>query len=159
MIRVLDRHLAGGGADDRTMAVTLSPSVGKSIGLMLFVIFLGLVGWVGLSLGTLEHAWWFVLWTWGLAAFGTWAIVSAFLKRRKFVLHITPARFSIHGVTVHRPEVVRIYRHKELLFDGVRVELANGEWLGIARAHHEPVDVLGAFRTEGYPADDGFSLS
>jgi hypothetical protein len=148
----------GTQGDEYIIAVTLSPPLSKSIALVLFVAFLVFVGWVGLSAGTLEHSWWFVLPTWGLAAFGAYAVVAAFRRRRQFMLRITRGHFSVYGFTVHRPEVSRIYRHKELLFDGVRVDLADGEWLGILRAHHEPRDVLKAFRSEGYPVEDGLTL-
>jgi hypothetical protein len=124
-----------------------------------FALFLALVGWVGLKLGTFEHAWWFVLPLWSLAAFQVFAVVKAFRQRRQRVLFISPNHISIYGITLHRPEIKSISPRKEFTFSGVMITLTDGRSLGIRDAHHEPAAVLQAFKVQGYPVEDGFSLA
>ncbi len=66
---------------------------------------------------------------------------------------------SIYGITIHRPEIAAIAACKELMFSGVMVTLADGRRMGIRDAHHEPAAVLRAFRAQGYPVENGFSLT
>jgi hypothetical protein len=136
----------------------LPPSTGTAVAMACFAVFLAFIGYLAVAVGGLELAWWALIPTWGLAGLCVWSIYRVMQLRRLFSLRVSQRRFAIYGSTVHQPEVACIRRHKELMFDGVRVELAGGEWLGILSAHHHPADVLRVFRTYGYPVDDGFSL-
>jgi len=135
----------------------LEPRPSTPVGLIVGAGFLALLGFIGLSIGTFERSWWLVLPLWGLAAFQVWAAVRKLLNQKRLLLEITPERLFFADVAANRAEVTRIHAHKALLFHGVRVDLGPGRWLGIPLAHHDPVEVLRAFRTQRYPVDDGFS--
>lgn len=139
------------GKDRLSEGVTLSPPVHTPVAFGCVAVFMGLLGWVALSAGGFQRAWWGILPTWLVALLGARAALVTFKRRHALELRISPERFSFAGVEVTRAEVVRVRRHRDLMFKGVRADLADGRSLGISASHHDPNAVLRAFTENDYP--------
>jgi hypothetical protein len=82
-----------------------------------------------------------------MGAYAFWAIARAVGNRGALVITLTDDAFTVGDVAVRRFQVTSIRRYKELMFDGVRVDLGSERWLGILANHHEPRTLLKAFRS------------
>jgi len=82
------------------------------------------------------------------------------LRRHHFLqLEITDQSITAAGRAITRKEVTKVERHKTLLFDGVRIDLVDGTWLGIRAQHHDPAVLLGVLREQGYPVSGQCGVS
>jgi hypothetical protein len=136
----------------REEAAILRSSIATPIAMSCFAVFLALIGVATFAAGG-PSAWWAFLPPMGLAAFAGWSVVRVLKNRRLLALEVTRYSLSMGRVAVTRKEVTAVRQYKELRFKGVRIDLADGRWMGIPYHHHHPTRVLRALRDYGYPVE------
>jgi hypothetical protein len=130
----------------------LRSSIATPVAMSCFAVFLGLIGLATFAAGG-PSAWWAFLPPMGLAAFAGWGALRLLTNRRLLALEVTRYALSMGQVAVTRKEVTGVRQYKELRFKGVRIDLADGRWMGIPYHHHHPTRVLRVLRDYGYPVE------
>ncbi len=132
----------------------LRPSVAMPGCLALTGVFLAMLGRLTLQAAGFRDAWWAIVPLWALAAWILFTVVKVLRNRYLLSIEVTTESLTVGKVAVTRKEVTAVRRYKELMFKGVRLDLLDGRWLGIAHQHHQAPRLLRVLREHGYPVVD-----
>jgi hypothetical protein len=134
-------------------ATTLAPAMGVPIGFLFVALLMACLGWLALRVLSFAEAGGYVVASWLLAGLCAFAVLRARRSRRARRITITRTQLQLDDRTIERAEIARVRRHRELRFDGVRLDLRDGGWVGILAIQHKASRVLEALRRHGYPVD------
>lgn len=134
---------------------TLRPALAPPLGFLFFALFLGWMASVTLDVLGLRDGWWIGVPALLLAAMAAVAALRTLWLRSSLVVVVRDDGFTVGELNVRRFQVTAVRRHKELLFNGVRIDRGPDLWVGIPNSVHAPTRLLAVFRKHGYPVADG----